>query len=441
MASDILHIKDGYFFELPRMFLRSSHESAEKFPSWFVRNDADFQNFEADHIVARLEKIGIDSGTLSGLKERWLKWKKSSDANYGWPIDRYIEKQYTQATSQARTWAAKNSPKAKEPIQAYFAENPVPYIEWFGQIQDSPERLEQWHELQAETNSSAFVKTYTTTQGQQWDVAKISEYNRALDGKIMIPQPFGTLKNAYEPESGFCISRYMVIELIVAILAVVIFGWLARRVRSGEPPTGKGWNMLEAMTQGVRDKIVVPAMGEHDADRFMPFFYSLFFFILGCNLMGMLPFVGAPTAAFGSTAALAIVVFVFGLILGVMTFGVSGYLKNLSPSLGLPWYMSIIIVPFLWLIEAASLLIKHVILAVRLLLNMSAGHLVLLGILGIGISYEAAQLPVWGWSMVAAISVLGTVLLSILELFVAFLQAFVFVFLAALLIGSSIHHH
>ena len=96
----------------------------------------------------------------------------------------------------------------------------------------------------------------------------------------------------------------------------------------------------------------------------------------------------------------------------------------------------------MWVIEFFSLFIKHSVLAVRLLMNMGAGHLVLLGILGVGISIEAAtsmSTPVWG--AVATISVLGTTMLSILELLVAFLQAYLFTFLAAMFIGSSMHHH
>jgi len=94
------------------------------------------------------------------------------------------------------------------------------------------------------------------------------------------------------------------------------------------------------------------------------------------------------------------------------------------------------------LIEALSLGIKHAVLSVRLLMNMGAGHLVLLGILGIGISAKTAMdMSTGGWMGVAGISVLGTTILSFLEVFVAFLQAYVFTFLAAMFIGSSMHHH
>ena len=185
----------------------------------------------------------------------------------------------------------------------------------------------------------------------------------------------------------------------------------------------------------------MPAMGEHDADKFMPLLWTFFFFILGCNLMGMIPWVGSPTAAFGTTFALAAIVFVVGVVMGLKTFGPVGFLKNICPELGLPWYLSFWIVPMLWVIEFASLLIKHLVLSVRLLMNMGAGHLVLLGILGIGISVPSAMMSTPAWGAVATISVLGTTALSVLELLVAFLQAYLFTFLAAMFIGSSMHHH
>ncbi len=136
-------------------------------------------------------------------------------------------------------------------------------------------------------------------------------------------------------------------------------------------------------------------MGEHDTDRFMPFFWTVFMFILGCNLMGMLPWVGgAPSASLGMTAALAVIVFLLGLFLGIRKFGVIGYLGNLMPSLGLPLYLAVIIVPMVWVIEFASLFIKHAVLAIRLLANMIAGHMVLLGILGWLLAHTLCR---WAW--------------------------------------------
>jgi F-type H+-transporting ATPase subunit a len=353
-----------------------------------------------------------------------------------------LDKKHSELVAKAGTWAAKKAPKATDSVKAYLAANPQPEIEWFVDLLADESNTKQWSEFKTELNANARVDKFVSEgAGKDWSEAKIANYNRSLDGKIMIPQPFAELRNAYDVESGFGISRYMIIEVVVAILLVIAFRWLGKKVASGEAPKGKAWNLLEGFTQAIRDKVVVPAMGEHDADRFMPFFWTMFFFILGCNLMGMIPFVGSPTASFGTTFALALLVFILGVAMGIKTFGVVGYLKNICPSLGLPIYLAIIIVPLLWVIEFASLFIKHAVLAVRLLMNMGAGHLVLLGILGIGINMEAASMSLLPWMGIAGLSVAGTTLLSVMEVFVAFLQAYVFTFLAALFVGSALHHH
>ena len=439
MASDILHIKDGYFFEVPKVLWRSNLQKASDFPSWFVRLDSDYQSMEADTVIAGLTDIGVDPVTLTGLKDSWQEWQHQGPKTVGWPLDAYLEKQASVAVATAADWAKTNAPKATDAYQAYLGSNARPAIDWFVQLQKSQEKLAKWTELKAKINSSAFLESYKGKA--EWSKEKIAQHNSTLDGKILILQPFGELRNAYESESGLCISRYMIIELVVAILALVIFGWLAKRVATGQPPKGKRWNLLESMVQWVRTDVAVPAMGEHDADKFMPLLWTFFFFILGCNLMGMIPWVGSPTAAFGTTLALAGIVFVVGVVMGLKTFGPVGFLKNICPELGLPWYLSFWIVPMLWVIEFASLLIKHLVLSVRLLMNMGAGHLVLLGILGIGISVPAAMMSTPAWGAVATISVLGTTALSVLELLVAFLQAYLFTFLAAMFIGSSMHHH
>ena len=441
MASDILHIKDGYFFEVPRVLWKSHSEKAKDFPSWFVRLDSDYQSWEADTIVSGLAGIGVDSAELSGLKKSWEDWQHLGPKNAGWPLDAYLEKEAATAIATAATWTNKNVSNASDPYQAYIATNPRPEVDWFIQMRKSPDNLEKWNELKAKVNSDSFLQSYfSQAPNRDWSKEKITQYNKTLDGKILIPQPFGTPRNAYEAETGFCLSRYMIIEVVVAVITLTMFGWLAKKVATGQAPKGKLWNMLESMVGWVRSDVVVPAMGEHDAKKFMPLLWTFFFFILGCNLMGMLPWVGSPTAAFGTTMALSGIVFVLGLFLGVKTFGPVGFLKNICPELGLPLYL-IWIVPMIWIIEFASLFIKHAVLALRLLLNMGAGHLVLLGILGIGISVEAAILSTPAWSVAALIAVVGSAILSVLELFVAFLQACLFTFLAAMFIGSSMHHH
>jgi F-type H+-transporting ATPase subunit a len=269
--------------------------------------------------------------------------------------------------------------------------------------------------------------------------ATAAEFNRGLSGKIIIPQPFATLKNLHDKESGFAISKFMILEVAIGALLVFVFSRVALRISSGRAPRGKALNLIEAMLLFVRDQIAVPAMGKHEAERFTPLLWTMFFFVLLCNLFGMLPWVGAPTGAFGVTFALACVTFATTLTSGIKQFGLVGFWLNLVPRMDLPWWLWWLKIP-IFAIELLSLVIKHFILSVRLLANMVAGHLVLLGILGLIV--VASTHPSFGhYALVSSISVVSSTLFSVLELFVAFLQAYVFTFLSALFIGAAVHHH
>ncbi len=440
MASDILHIKDGYYFDVPKAFWRSNRAKAEDFPSWFVRLDDDFQNWEADRTIQALERIGVQPEHLKELKHDWTHWQHESHNNHGWSLPRYLDKRLEELNARANKWAAKMSPAPRDATTAYLAVESKDPDAWIHAMTSDAKTGKAWSDWKAENNALATVSEYLRTDGAKWDATKIASYNRSLDGKVLIPQPFGQLTNAYEPASGFCISKYMIIEVVVAILCLLIFKWLAGKVVSGGAPKGKSWNFLEGLLLFVRNQVVVPAMGEEDTDAFLPFLWTVFVFIFGCNLMGMLPW-GIADSCDGHGRRHGIDRLCHRCHRWVREFGVLGYLKNICPSLGLPAIMSIVIVPMLWLIEFASLLIKHIILAMRLVANMVAGHLVLLGVLGLAIGAKGAMMSDTQWGLMAVVSVLITTALSFLELFVAFLQAAIFTFLSALFIGSAKHHH
>jgi F-type H+-transporting ATPase subunit a len=273
------------------------------------------------------------------------------------------------------------------------------------------------------------------------------EFNEALDGKILIPQPFGAeLKNLYEaqPGTGFAISRFMIIEVVVAAIIAFLFIRLAQKLKAGGVPRGRLLHMLEGILVYLREQVAMPAIGHHDADRFVPLLWTMFFFIFGCNLMGLVPWTGSPTAAFGVTLVLAGITFLTVLVAGMIRFGPFGFLLNQVPhmEMDLPWFLiwlKPIIFVMIFLIELLGLCIKHGVLAVRLLANIFAGHIVLLAIMGMAFSLEGAKSN--NWWITATISVLGASLLCCLELFVALLQAYVFTFLSALFIGAAVHKH
>ena len=91
--------------------------------------------------------------------------------------------------------------------------------------------------------------------------------------------------------------KFMILMTITAVLVVVVLIWLGKKMATGEPPRGKLWNLFESLLFFVRNKIARAGIGEHDGDKYVPYLATLFLFVFGMNLMGMLPFLGSPTAA------------------------------------------------------------------------------------------------------------------------------------------------
>jgi len=238
---------------------------------------------------------------------------------------------------------------------------------------------------------------------------------------------------------GLQLTKFMVLELVAAVLMILIFVPLAMRIRSGRAPRGRLWGFFEIILVFIRDEVARPAIGKKEANRFLPFIWNVFFFILFCNLLGMIPWAGSPTGALAVTGALALVTFGAVIGTGMAKFGVIGYWTSLVPHMELPAVLAVLLKPMLLGIEVFGLLIKHSVLAVRLLANMFAGHLVLAVIMGF-ITATAGSYAIL-WLGVAVGSLAGAAAISLLELFVAFLQAYIFAFLSALFIGMAAHPH
>ena len=238
--------------------------------------------------------------------------------------------------------------------------------------------------------------------------------------------------------AGFQITRFMVMELIAAVLMIAIMIPVVRHIARN--PVSRGWfmNMFEAMLLFIRDEVARPAIGGHGADRFLPYLWTVFFFVLFNNLLGMFPGGASATGNINVTAVLALMTLVVVVDAGHARDGrrrATGWRSCRT------WTFPRSLKPPLWglmfVIEVAGLLIRHIVLAVRLFANMFAGHVVLSVILGF-------ILMAWSslaFCLVTPASVGGVIALSLLELFVAFLQAYIFTFLSALFIGSAVHPH
>jgi F-type H+-transporting ATPase subunit a len=240
------------------------------------------------------------------------------------------------------------------------------------------------------------------------------------------------------------ISKFMVIELLCAGLVAWGFIWVARRIATGQPPRGKLWNFLEWVLLFIRDQVAKPALGEHDYKRFLPYLWTTFLFVLLMNLIGLVPFMGSPTASLAVTSALALVSFVLIHFNGVAAnHGFMGYMKTFIPHIDtsdpvMKWLGPPILVGMFFL-EILTAFIRSFVLAVRLFANMLAGHTVLVIILSFiqfAVKGGAGNFMIFG----VTVSSIGLVLaLSLLEIFIACLQAFVFTFLTAIFIGLAMH--
>ncbi len=241
------------------------------------------------------------------------------------------------------------------------------------------------------------------------------------------------------------ISNHIIMMIIAALLLLAVFLPMARRYRENKElvPTGRS-NFFEAIMLYMRDEVVKPTLG-HATDRFMPLLWTLFFFILFMNLLGLLPldvltakipggpYYGTPTANIYVTGALALVSFVVIQVAGIRANGLGGYLHHFLG--GAPVYMAPIIV----VVEIMGTIIKPVALAIRLMANMTGGHLLIAVLIGLtALAYEA--LGTAGGTGISIVIVIGAVAIMCLELFVAFLQAYIFTFLTALFIGLLVVH-
>src|SRR5438552_12022326 len=239
--------------------------------------------------------------------------------------------------------------------------------------------------------------------------------------------------------SGYkMLTKYMILEVIAAGLIAAIYIPLAKRVQSGEPPKGAFQNFFEVLLTFVRDDIAKPNLGEHAADKYVPFLWTLFLFILFCNLLGLVPYGGSPTANIYATGALALIVFfaIHGSAIAKM--GVLHYLKSMWPHLDIPiWGVSFGINFLVFVIEIGGNLIKNGVLAIRLFANMLGGHSALAMIMLFILITARGALGLW--ITITFSSVAGAFFLNLLELLVAALQAYIFVFLTALFMGMAIH--
>lgn len=233
------------------------------------------------------------------------------------------------------------------------------------------------------------------------------------------------------------ITRNVVGIFIATLVVLVLFLFIARRYKKNADQAPKGLqNLIEIIIIFLRDQTIKPAIGQKHYMRFMPYLLTLFFFILFANLIGLVPFFPGGSNITGNlavTGTLALFTFVT-----VLVSGNKNFYQHLFNTPGVPWFMKIPI-PLMPIVELLGLLTKPFVLMVRLFANITAGHIVSLGF--ISLIFIFAQInPLMGFS-VSPISIVLYFFITMLELLVAFIQAYVFTILSALYIGIAVEEH
>ena len=262
-------------------------------------------------------------------------------------------------------------------------------------------------------------------------------------------------------EIGFR-TAHEVMLVVGGIITVVGLFLVSRRIRTGDESQGneryvtKGRlaQIVEVMVVYLRDQMLEPVLGEKQTKRWSPFLLSVFFFILVVNLLGMIPFQdlqhflgmhhialgGTATANINVTIVLAIFAFIAIQIHSFRELGFLGWLDHLTCGLTKGPKGLLLVVPIVFAVEFAGVFIKPVALAIRLFANMMGGHILLATVIMLP-SMPQMALEVGGpaWFGISIATGAFAVALTFLELFVAFLQAFVFMFLTAVFISLMSH--
>jgi F-type H+-transporting ATPase subunit a len=226
------------------------------------------------------------------------------------------------------------------------------------------------------------------------------------------------------------ISKAVAVMLAAALALIALMAFAARKSRLQGAP--KGWtNAIEVVVVYIRDEVAIAGMGSKWGKRFTPFFCTLFFFILFSNLAGLVPGSYTPTSNLNVTFTLALITLALMILGGLIAQGPIAYIKHMAGPPGTP----LAIVPLVFLIEFLSLFIKPIALTIRLGANMTAGHIVILVMLSFIFVFKSLLL--------APVSVALAAAIMVLEIIVAFIQAYVFTLLSAIFIGMGLHeaHH
>jgi F-type H+-transporting ATPase subunit a len=273
----------------------------------------------------------------------------------------------------------------------------------------------------AETYQGYKLETEGNHKGK---IVKVDENNKEIE-TATLPLDFSITKN--------------VLSLFISVFLLTwIFLSMARKYKRQNNDAPKGLqSMIEPLILFIRDDIAKSSIGEKRYERYMPFLLTVFFFIFFNNLLGLVPFFPGGANLTGNISV-TLVIALFTFIITTFS-GNKHYWKEIYNAPGVPWWLKIPI-PLMPLVEVIGIITKPFVLMVRLFANITAGHIIGLGFISLIFIFGAiSQGAGYGFSV---ISVFFYIFMGLLELLVAFIQAYVFTLLSALYFGmASAEHH
>ena len=287
---------------------------------------------------------------------------------------------------------------------------------------------------EGEVPISGILHKKVEVDGKEKEVAFVCYNDKLYKTDTKSTADFGVFGGGITSFYDFSITKNVTSMAIVFALLSLVFFAVARAAKrnEGKAPTGIQ-NFMEPFITFIRDEVAIPFLGDKH-EKYLPYLLSIFFFILGLNLFGQVPFFGGSnvTGNLAVTAVLAIIAFL------VTNFsGNADYWKHLFLAPGTPWFVKIILIP----VELLGVILKPVTLMLRLFANITAGHIVILIFVSLIFIFgkNGESLPGAGGGVIAA--GLLTLFMMAIELVVALVQAFVFTILTASYIGAATEDH
>ena len=286
MSDPILHIKDSFFFEVPKILAPSDFKKRADFPDVWISLDPDFQEWEFKRLFESLNELGVDLPPEEVVHHDWHEWVHGDHANFAKPFSEFLDSRYREHLAKFHEWKAALVAGAKDDAQVARANNRTfddflkiarvgdadQYLNW-SQWRGEHAHRSEWADVRHESGDVDAYRKDTSVA--EWSAEKIQAYNHHLSGKVIIPQPFGRLRNLHEPATtlinptdrwgtdgfvnqddfGFCISRFMLIEVAVGLILWIIFSWVASKMARGGAPHGRMWNLFESFVAFIRNEI------------------------------------------------------------------------------------------------------------------------------------------------------------------------------------------